>query len=429
MRHTPLHSTLFSGNREKLKHLITPNCIAIFCSNHQFPSNADAMYPYLPNSDLYYLTGIMQEDTLLLLNPSAEEEKYRTILFIKETNETIAIWEGEKLTKAKASELSGIESIYWTHEFDQVLNLLAQRSEGFLFNLYDSDRHVGHAFNKNHDIFLQTKEKYPLHTYGRIASSLHGLRMVKAPQEVAALQTAIDITHKGLQSLLPSVQAGQFEYELEAHLSKSFLEQGAQGFGYEPIIASGKNACILHYIENNQRLEQGDLILMDIGAKYAGYNADLSRCIPVSGQFSKRQAQVYQAVLDIKQNVIKMCEPGLTFKELNKETGMLMESALIDLKLLSAHEVQKQNNEYPLYKKYFMHGIGHHLGLDVHDVGDNTAPLKEGMVITVEPGIYIKEEGLGIRIENNIIITEDGAKDLMADIPVEIDAIENLMNK
>lgn len=428
MRYDQIPNELYIENRKRFYQELKSNSLAIFNSNDTMPTNADGTMGFRQNSDLLILCGIDQEESILLLYPECKNVNHREILFLKETSEEIAIWEGEKLTKEKARELSGIQTIYWLQEFETILKSVMSEAEFVYLNTNEHTRNTNPVETRDARFIKWCKENYPLHQYLRVAPIMHRLRSVKHKIEIELLQHACNITEKGFRRLLNFVKPGVFEYEIEAELIHEFIRNKSRGFAYTPIIASGYSACVLHYIENNKECKDGDLLLLDIGAEYANYASDLTRCIPVNGRFSSRQKQVYDAVLRVQRKAIQMLKPGAIVKEINENVGKLMEEELINLGLLNLHDVKNQDPQKPLYKKYFMHGTSHFLGLDVHDVGYFSEPIKPGMVFTCEPGIYIREESLGIRIENDILVTEDGPYDLMQNIPIETEEIEDLMN-
>jgi Xaa-Pro aminopeptidase len=393
------------------------------------PTNADGTMGFRQNSDLFYLSGIDQEDTVLLLYPDHVEEKFREILFIKETNETIAIWEGDKLSKTQAREVSGITSIYWYHQFQNILNSLITEADNIYLNSNEHQRAQKIVETKDDRFTKWCKGKYPLFHYLRSAVILQEIRSFKSDIEIELIKTACGITEKGFRRILDFVRPGVMEYEIEAEFTHTFISNRSRGHAYEPIVASGVDSCVLHYTKNSKQCKNGDILLMDVGAEYANYASDMTRCIPVNGRFSPRQREVYSAVLRIMKEAIVMLVPGNTFHIYNVEMAKVIEHELIGLNLLSPREVKTQDKENPLYRKYFMHGISHFLGLDVHDVGNKYMPFGEGTLLTCEPGIYIREEGLGIRLENDILITKYGPEDLMKNIPIEADEIESLMNQ
>ncbi len=428
MKYQPLDKALYIRNRARFIEALKPDSVAIFNSNDIMPTNADGTMPFRQNNDLLYLSGIDQEESILMIAPEFPDPRYREVLFLKETNEHIAVWEGHKLTKGEATDLSGIETILWLKDFEQVLSTVMAGSTHVYLNTNEHIRAVVEVQTRDARFTEWCKSKYPIHHYERAAPIMHRLRSVKSPEEVAALSTACDITEKGFRRLLGFIKPGVWEYEIEAELLHEFVRNRSRGFAYSPIIASGYNACVLHYIENNRQCKNGDILLMDIGAEYANYNADLSRSIPVNGRFTERQKAVYNAVLRVQRAAMSMLQPGNTIPEYHKEVGKIMEGELLDLGLIDKNDVKNQDPANPAYKRYFMHGTSHHLGLDVHDVGNVHDEMTPGMVYTVEPGIYIREESLGIRIENDVVITHEGIDDLMGNIPVEVEEIEELMN-
>ena len=428
MKYLPINSSLFIENRERLSQLLKPKSLAIFNSNDPMPTNADGTMGFHQNSDLFYLTGIDQEESILLLFPNCPDPKHREILFLKETSELIAIWEGYKYSKQHALEVSGIQKIYWTSQFETVLNTLVYEAENIFLNSNEHLRNHSSVQTRDTKFIIWAKEHFPLHKFERVAPLMHQLRSIKSFLEIELITKACQITELGFRRLLNFVKPDVTEYEIEAELIHEFVRNRSKGFAYSPIIASGANACVLHYLENNQVCRDGDLILLDVAAEYANYNSDLTRTIPVNGRFTTRQRAVYNAVLRVFKYAQSILNVGVLWEEYQKEVESFMESQLIDLGLLNRHEVEKQNPDSPLLKKYFMHGVSHHLGLDVHDVWNKYRKIEAGMVFTIEPGIYIKEEGLGIRLENNFLITETGNIDLMENIPIEADEIEELMN-
>jgi Xaa-Pro aminopeptidase len=392
------------------------------------PTNADGTMGFKQNSDLYYLSGLDQEETLLILYPDAPEDQYKEIAFVKETSELIEIWEGHKFTKGEAIEISGIKNIQWTSNFEQILKTIVYSAEQIYLIDNEHIRNSSKVETQNDRLNLEIKEKYPLHKIERLAPLLNVIRMQKENIEIEALQKAIDITEKGFRRILQFIKPGVFEYEVEAEFIHEFIKNRSNGFAYTPIIASGSNACVLHYIENTLACKDGDMLLLDVGACYANYNADMTRTIPVNGRFSKRQKQVYEAVHDVLNFATQIMTSGTYWVDYQKEVEKYMESKLIDLGLFTRKDVENQDKHQPLFKKYFMHGVAHHLGIDVHDVWDKYKPFASGMVLTCEPGIYIREEGLGIRLENNLLITDKGAVNLMNNIPIHWEEIETLMN-
>ena len=429
MKYQAIDSAMFIENRKKFRNAMKPNALAVFVSNDIMPTNADGSMGFRQNSDLFYLTGIDQEDTILVLFPDVKDGKHKEILFVKETSELIAIWEGAKLNKDQAKTASGIEHVYWFQDFEKVMKAFFFQAECLYLNSNEHTRASIEAQTAQMRFNKAIQDKYPLHKYERSAPIMQKIRAVKSTQEIDLIQQACDITEQGFRRVLSFLKPGVWEYEIEAEFIHEFIRNRSQGFAYGPIVASGKNACVLHYVENNMQCRDGDVILLDVAAAYANYASDLTRSIPVNGKYSKRQKEVYNAVLRVHRAATKLLVPGQTFEKYNTVVGDLMTEELLGLGLLKKDEVKNQNPNWPAYKKYFMHGTSHFLGLDVHDVGFFHEPMQPGMVFTVEPGIYIPEEGLGIRIENNILITINGQLDLMKNIPIETDEIEELMAK
>lgn len=429
MKYLPINNSLFTENRQRLAKLLKPNSVAIFNSNDPMPTNADGTMGFQQNSDLFYLSGIDQEESILLLFPDSPNPKHREILFLRETSELIAIWEGYKYTQEHAREVSGIQTIYWVSQFEAVLTTLIFEAEYIYLNSNEHIRNHSTVQSRDTKFILWAKDHFPLHKFERVAPLMHQLRVIKNDIEIAQLSEAIRITELGFRRLLDFVKPEVTEYEVEAELIHEFVRNRSKGFAYQPIIASGANACVLHYIENSRPCKDGDLLLLDVAAEYANYNADLTRTIPVNGKFTPRQRQVYDAVLRAFKFAKSILKVDALWEEYQKEVEIFIEAELIGLGLFTREEVEKQNPDAPLFKKYFMHGVSHHLGLDVHDVWNRYRRFEAGMVFTIEPGIYIREEGLGVRLENNILITEDGNIDLMANIPIEADEIEALMSK
>ena len=424
MKYLHIDSQLFINNRREFSKKLKENTLAIFNSNDIMPTNADGTIPFRQNNDLFWLSGVDQEESVLVVFPNNNEKE---ILFLKETSELIAIWEGAKLTKEEALNTSGISTVYWLSEMDEKLEELISKCDGIYLNKNIHSRAASKVQTRDDRFRNMISEKYNKEIL-EAAPIMHELRSIKSDTEISLLQNACNITEKGLRRILPFINPGVMEYEIEAELMHEFLRNRSTGFAYQPIIGSGRDSCVLHYIENNKQCKDGDILLMDFGAEYANYASDLTRTVPVNGKFSDRQKAVYNSVLHVMKEATKMLVPGTMFKEYNKEVGEVMESELIKLGLLDKHDVLKQDPKNPLFKKYFMHGTSHYLGLDVHDVGNFDWPMKEGMVFTCEPGIYILEEELGIRLENDILVTADGPDDLMKNIPIESDEIEDLMN-
>jgi Xaa-Pro aminopeptidase len=428
MRYHPINNTLFTENRKRLTNVLKPKSLAILHANDFMPTNADGTMGFKQNNDLFYLSGVDQEETILLISPDHPDEKYHEVLFVRETNELIAVWEGEKLTKEQARNVSGIKSVYWTHQFERVFSDIIFVAENVYLNTNEHTRNSSLVQTREARYIEEFRQKYPLHQLSRLAPLMHQLRAIKHPVEIELMQQACNITASGFNRLLKFVKPGVQEYEIEAELIHEFIRNRSKGFAYQPIVASGANACVLHYIENNKACKDGDVLLLDVAAEYANYASDLTRSIPVNGRFTKRQREVYDAVLRVFKSAKSMLVVGNIWDEYHIEVGKIMESELIGLGLITKDDIEKQDPEWPAYKKYFPHGTSHFLGLDVHDVGNKYQRFEAGMVFTCEPGIYIREEGLGIRLENNILITENGNTDLMAHIPIEAEEIEDLMN-
>ena len=428
MKYTPISNEIFTNNRKNFVLRIKPSSIAIFHANDEFPRNGDQNFLFKQNPDFFYLTGIDQEQSILVLFPDCPNPLYKEVLFLRQTNEHIAIWEGHKYTKEEAKAASGIESIFWLGEYDVILHTIINYADNIYINTNENDRYSHTVPYRDIRMYEILRAKYPLHHYERSAVILRDLRVVKSVIEIELTKKACAITRDAFVRVLKFIKPGVAEYEIEAEITHEFLRQRATGHAYSPIIASGKNAIVLHYTENNQVCKDGDVILFDFAAEYANYNADMSRSVPVNGRFTERQRAVYDAVLRVMRAATKLIVAGTIWTEYHEEVGRIMTDELIGLGLLDKHDVAKQDAKSPLYKKYFMHGTSHHLGLDVHDFASRYKPFEAGNILTCEPGIYIPEEGLGIRIENNILITPDGNIDLMADIPVEAEEIEEMMN-
>ena len=429
MKYSPIDSSLFVFNRSAFVNQMVSGALAVFNSNDLFPISADSTMPFQQHRDIFFLSGVDQAESILLLFPDASNPDNREILFLKETSELIAIWEGEKLTKSTAFEVSGIKTVYWLQQFPVIFKQLMAESNSIYFNTNEHLRASTIVETREDRFIKQTKTDYPAHNMLKSAPILHRLRSIKHPLEIALMQTACNITEAGFRRLLGFVKPGVWEYEIEAELSHEFLRNRSKGFAYTPIIASGKNACVLHYIANNQQCQDGEVILLDVAAEYANYSSDLTRCIPVSGRFTNRQKAVYNAVLHVKNEAEKLLLPGVIMADYHKNVGLLMEEQLVGLNLISIDDIKNQKPEWPAYKKYFMHGTSHFIGLDTHDVGLWHEPIKAGMVFTCEPGIYIPEEGLGIRLEDDLVVRETGEPfNLMGEIPLEADAIEEIMN-
>ena len=403
--------------------------LAVFNSNDIFPISADSTMPFQQHRDILSLSGVDQEESILVLFPSCSNEAHREVLFLKETNEHIAVWEGEKLTKQAAFETSGIKTVYWLQQFPTILKQLMAEAASIYLNTNEHLRANTEVETREDRFIKKIKQDFPAHQVLKSAPIMHKIRSIKDPIEIELMQKACKITEAGVRRLLNFIKPGVWEYEIEAELAHEFLRNRSKGFAYTPIVASGKNACVLHYIENNQQCQDGDVILLDVGAEYANYASDLTRCIPVNGRFTPRQKEVYNAVLHVKTEAQKLLIPGTIMAEYHKQVGLLMEEQLVNLKLITLDEIKNQNQDWPAYKKYFMHGTSHFLGLDTHDVGIWHEPIQAGMVFTCEPGIYIPEEGLGIRLEDDLVVQEKGEPfNLMKDIPLQAEEIEDLMN-
>lgn len=406
-----------------------PNSLAVFNSNDIYPISADSTMPFQQHRDIFYLSGVDQEESILVLFPDCAKEKHREILFLKETNEHIAVWEGEKLTKEAALKTSGIKTVYWLHDMEKIMFELMTQCDTVYINTNEHYRANVQTETREDRFTKWLKAKYPAHVVAKSNPILQRLRSVKDQIEIDLIQNACNITEKGFKRVLNFVKPGVWEYEIEAEFIHEFLKNRSKGFAYTPIIASGNNANVLHYIENNQQCKAGDLILFDVAAEYANYASDMTRTIPVSGRFSDRQKQVYNAVNKVKKEATKMLIPGTDWAAYHVEVGKIMTSELLGLKLLDKADIQNENPDWPAYKKYFMHGTSHHMGLDTHDYGILTEPMQANMVFTVEPGIYIPNENFGIRLEDDVVIQEKGEPiNLMKNIPIEVDEIEDLMN-
>lgn len=430
MKYHRINKELFIQNRKRFTARMEDNALAVFNSNDIYPISADSTLPFQQHRDIFHLSGVDQEESILVLFPSAKNEAHREILFLRETNEHIAIWEGEKLTKAAAFEVAGIKTVYWLNQFETIFKTLMAEASIIYLNTNEHLRANVDTETREDRFIKKVKEQYPAHQVRKSAPIMHYIRSIKDAIELDLMQTACDITEKGFRRVLNFTKPGVWEFELEAEFMHEFLRNRSKGFAYTPIIASGNNANVLHYIENNQQCKDGDLILFDVAAEYANYASDMSRTIPVNGRFTARQRKVYDAVLHVKKEAEKLLVPGTIMAEYHKEVGEIMTGQLLDLGLIDQTDVKNQDPAWPAYKKYFMHGTSHFLGLDTHDVGLWNAPIEAGMVFTVEPGIYIPEEGFGIRLEDNLVVQEKGAPfNLMRNIPIEAEEIETLMNE
>ena len=429
MKYQSINSELFVKNRAKFIAQMQPNSLAVFNSNDIFSTGADSTLPFHQHRNIFYLSGIDQEESILILFPDAKNSKHKEILFIKETNEHIAIWEGAKLSKKQATEVSAVQTVYWLKDFDVLFEAVMKEVQTVYFNNNNHYRKTVEMETREDRFIKKLKNDYPNHRIENNFPIMQALRGVKEAEEIHLIQQACNITEKGFKRVLGFVRPGVMEYEIEAEYSHEFLKNRSKGFAYTPIIASGYNACVLHYIENNKVCKDGDLILMDVGAEYANYSSDMTRTVPVNGHFTDRQKAVYQAVLNVKNEATKMLVSGTLWEAYHEEVGKLMTSELVGLGLLDRADIQNQDSKKPAYKKYFMHGTSHHLGLDTHDYGVLKEPMVANMVFTVEPGIYIPEEKMGIRLEDDVVIQSSGAPlNLMKNIPIEVEAIETYMN-
>jgi Xaa-Pro aminopeptidase len=428
MRHAPINPALFKLNRDRLRALLPANSLAVINANDVLPTNADGSLRLVPNSDLFYLTGVEQEESILLIYPDADDEKHREILFLREAKPELETWEGHKLTKDEAKEISGVARVKWLADFPGIFQRVMCQAERVFLNSNEHPRAHVDVESRDARFIAEVKRRYPLHEYHRLGRLMHRLRVVKSPEELKLIEKAIEITHAGFERVAEFVKPGVNETEIEAEFAHEFIRRGGQ-FAYTPIIASGKNSCVLHYISNDKPCRAGDLLLLDVAASYANYNSDLTRTLPVSGKFTRRQRQVYNSVLRVLRAQIDGLRVGKKWKDWQKESEEHTEKELIDLGLLKKSKIKKQDPDWPALKEWFMHGIGHPLGLDVHDYGFMNEPFVAGTVMTVEPGIYIPKEEIGIRLENDVLITETGVTDLMAKIPVEPDEIEHLVGR
>ena len=429
MKYHQINSELFIKNRHNFASVMKPNSLAVFNSNDIYPVSADSTLPFEQHRDIFYLSGVDQEESVLLLFPDCPNEKHREILFVRETNDHIAVWEGAKLTKKAAFEISGIKTVYWLQDLEKILFELSTYCDTFYINTNEHYRANVETETREDRFTKWLLAKYPAHSVAKSSPIMHRLRSVKDPIELDLMQQACNITEKGFRRILDFVKPGVWEYEIEAELIHEFVRNRSKGFAYSPIIASGNSANVLHYMENNQECKSGDLILLDIAAEYANYKSDLTRTIPVSGKFSDRQKAVYNAVNYVKKEATKLLVPGTLWKEYHLEVGDIMTSELLKLGLLDKADVQNEDKDWPAYKKYFMHGTSHHIGLDTHDYGLLHEKMQANMVFTVEPGIYIPDEGFGIRLEDDVVVQEKGEPfNLMENIPIEADEIEDLMN-
>ena len=428
MKYHKIDAQLFIKNRKNFASQMKPNSLAVFNSNDIYPISSDSTMPFEQHRDIFYLSGVDQEESVLMLFPDCPNEDLREILFVKETNDHIAVWEGEKLTKEAALKTSGIKTVYWLQDLEKVLFEMSTYATTFYINTNEHYRASVETETREDRFTKWLLAKYPAHSVAKSNPILHRLRAVKDPIELDIMQNACTITEKGFRRVLDFVKPGVWEYEIEAELVHEFVRNRSKGFAYTPIIASGNNANVLHYVENNQQCKSGDLILLDVAAEYANYSSDLTRTIPVSGRFSDRQKAVYNAVNHVKKEATKLLVPGVFWKEYHIEVGEIMTSELLKLGLLDKADIQNEDPKWPAYKKYFMHGTSHHIGLDTHDYGLLHTPMQANNVFTVEPGIYIPKEGFGIRLEDDVVIQEKGEPfNLMGNIPIEADEIEDIM--
>jgi len=429
MKYLPLNATLFVKNRERFIKKILPGSIAVFVSNDQTPTNGDAIYTFKQNSDLFWLSGIVQEDSMVIIFPDHPDPKYREVLVLVRPNELKEKWDGKRLRTEEARQISGIQTIIWLDTADALLQQWIHLADNIYLDSNENDRKSSLIQTHEYRFIREIKKRYPLHQYYRAAKIMKELRAVKTGLEVEVLQQAIDITHNAFLRLMKFIRPGVMEYEIEAEIWHSFLSQRATGTAYGSIIASGDRARTLHYVSNNQECLDGEMVLMDFGAEYGGYCADLTRTVPVNGKFTKRQKQVYNACLHLHNYAKSLLKPGIAIIDYHKKVGQEANQVFLKIGLLKKSDIKNETPEQPAYWKYLYHGISHHLGLDVHDIGTRTEPIQQGMVLTVEPGIYIEEEKLGVRIENNVWITRNGNKDLMAKIPITVEEIEAIMKK
>ena len=411
MKYPKIDPRLFVKNRQRFSKQLKPNSVAVLNSNDFMPTSADGYHPFIQQTDLFYLSGIDQEETVLVIYPDAPEKKHKAILFIKKTNEQIATWEGQKLSKETAQDISGIKTVHWTSELDGILRPLIIQSENIYLNTNEHLRAAVTVETRDTRFLESCRQAFPLHHYERLAPIMHDLRAVKSPLEIELIKAACSITAKAFRRLLGFIRPGVWEYEVEAEIVYEFMRNRSSGPAFETIVASGTDACTLHYVKNDKQCHQGDLVLIDFGAEYANYAADVTRTVPVNGKFSKRQKEVYNAVLKIQKAAIQMLKPGNALEAYQEKVVQLMEAELIRLGVLKKADIKKQPADSPLYKKFFPHGASHHLGLDVHDYGDKYRKFEPGMVFTCEPGIYIRDESIGVRIENDILITPKGPVD------------------
>ena len=428
MRHLPIDSALFANHRKRLAERLPLGAIAFANANDVLPTNADGTLPYHPNSDLFYLSGIEQEESQLVLFPGCSNPKHQEILFVRQPSEHLKIWEGYKHSKEDAQKISGIQTVYWTEDFDNIFQLLAAEAEVFYLNDNEHSRAANVVETREQRFNQKIQLDYPLHRVERLAPHLHDLRFCKDREEIKLIKQAIKATERGFRKTLRMIKPGVTEFQVEAEWAREFIKQRCK-FAYPPIVASGSNTCVLHYLQNDQTCKRGNLLLMDVGACYANFNADLTRTIPVSGKFSRRQKQVYNAVLRVLRQSIDNATIGKSLKEWQNDSHHMMTEEMLRLKLITQAQVKKQDPDQPACRKFYMHGLGHSLGLDVHDVANGQSVFRENSVFTVEPGIYLPDEGFGVRLEDNIQITKNGPVNLMSKIPIETEEIEQIMNR
>ena len=428
MKYKSINPELFRYNRKRFARQMKPESVAIFHSNDRMPRNGDQFHPFRQSSSLFRLSGIDQEESVLVLFPDCPKEDTREVLFIKKTTEKQALYEGQLLNKEDARRVSGLAKVCWLEDMEVLLHELILLSKRVYVNLNENEYFHSDVLTRDHRFAQRLMQRYPAHKYHRSQPLMKHVSMIKSPWEIALIQESIDITGKAFDRVMKFIQPEVMEYEIEAEIIHEFIRNRANGHAYEPIVASGANACVLHYGKNNQPCKDGDLVLMDFGAEYANYAADLTRVIPVNGRFSDRQRAVYDAVLRTLEAATQMLVPGTMLDDYHKEVGKMMEQELIKLNLITRQDIKDQDPDHPAYKKYFMHGTSHHLGLDVHDLSNRYVPIQAGMVFTVEPAIYIQKEKMGIRLENNILVTDEGPVNLMSNIPIEAEAIEEIMN-
>lgn len=428
MRYPPIAPKLFTENRKRLAGMMAPSSLAVVNANDLMPRNSDALSLMVPQTDLFWLSGIEQEETILLLCPQAFDEKLREVLFIRETSDLLKIWEGHKHSPAEASEISGIKSVQLLSEFPALFHRLMCEVETVYLNSIEHPRASIAVQTRDARFIADCQRRYPLHRYERLGRLLFKLRGVKSKREIELLRKAAEISGKGFARVAKALKPGVMEYELEAEYAHEFLRHGGH-FAYSPIIASGPNSCVLHYVDNDKPCKAGGVLLVDVAASYANYNADVTRTLPVSGKFTKRQRKVYDAVLRVQRASIKGATVGKLHRDWQKEAQMMMNEELLSLGLIKKDDIKSETDDRPACWKYFPHGLGHSLGLDVHDYGWTMEPFKEGWVITVEPGVYIPKEGFGVRLENNIVIRKGGNEDLCKDIPIDAEEVEDLMHR